>query len=140
MDHRKVLINQLEDTFRAVFRQIRRDLQELFGDEINGSEFGFLKHLIENGPQKPSSLSVKLNVSASHVTNVTDALVRKGWIRRRRSSADKRVIELEITSEGIETCKRVEKNKVDYFRHKFDSLTTEEIETLQQLLQKLHKK
>lgn len=104
---------------------------------MTDSEFVFLKYLATHDPRSPSELSAVLEVSASHVTQVTDSLVKKGWVRRYRSPVDKRVIKLEITPEGSEVFRRMEEKRMEYFHHKFNSFTTQELEILLRLFQKL---
>ncbi|PTX63180.1 DNA-binding MarR family transcriptional regulator [Melghirimyces profundicolus] len=137
MSERLRLTHELERAFRQIFRQLKREINEVLGDEINRSEFVFLKFLVHHGPQKPSTLSSEFEVAASHVTHVTDRLVKKGWVRRRRSESDKRAVELEVTTEGKSVYHQLEKKWLLYFSGKFDSFTTEEMETLLRLFQKL---
>ncbi|EGK06870.1 MarR family winged helix-turn-helix transcriptional regulator [Kroppenstedtia eburnea] len=137
MGNRRELSHQLEREFRQVFRRMKREVHQVLREKMTDSEFVFLKYLATHDPRSPSELSAVLEVSASHVTQVTDSLVKKGWVRRYRSPVDKRVIKLEITPEGSEVFRRMEEKRMEYFHHKFNSFTTQELEILLRLFQKL---
>ncbi|GAB7387149.1 MarR family transcriptional regulator [Bacillaceae bacterium] len=137
MDRRERLMNELELVFRNVFRKMRKDMNELLGEQMTSTEFIFLKMLAEKGPQMVTALAQEFDVTVSHITAVSDRLVKKGWVRRQRSETDRRVVELCITQEGREWVKRIEQKKKEFLQRKFDSFETEEMEILVRLLDKL---
>ena len=49
-----------------------------------------------------SQIASEVNVTSSHITAVTDRLVRKGFVERKRSNSDRRIVYLEITEHGRE--------------------------------------
>ncbi len=53
-----------------------------------------------NKDLKSNGIRPILEVSASHITAVTDALVEKEWITRIRSKEDRRIIRIHITEAG----------------------------------------
>ncbi|SEM98410.1 MarR family winged helix-turn-helix transcriptional regulator [Lihuaxuella thermophila] len=130
-------ILELEQTFRNVVRQIRKDLSEIWGDTLTGAEFAVLKQLQSKSPQIVTALSQEFEVSVSHITHVADQLEKKKLVHRKRSHLDKRVVELHITDEGKKLVGQISEKKMEYLRQKFERLDTEEIETLRRLLQKL---
>lgn len=69
---------ELEQVFRLILRQIRKDLTEIWGDQINGAEFGVLKKL-HKSPQIITALAQEFDVSVSHITHVADQLEKKIW-------------------------------------------------------------
>ncbi|GGE17660.1 hypothetical protein GCM10011571_19240 [Marinithermofilum abyssi] len=137
MTKRHQFIEELEHTLRRVFRTLKKEVNDTLGDEMNATEFNFLRYLTCEGPQKVSALSQKFGVAVSHVTNVADRLVEKKWVQRERSRKDKRVVVLKATPEGKEMFYKMEKKRKEYFRKRFDPFTTDEMETLLKLFQKL---
>ncbi|MCA1036974.1 MULTISPECIES: MarR family winged helix-turn-helix transcriptional regulator [Bacillus] len=127
---------ELERAFRTVFRTLRQEVNKLMGDEVTSNEFTVLK-LIADGPKMASAISKELNVSASHITSVTDSLVRKGYMTRSRSENDRRVVELVLTGTGKELVEKLEEKKSAYLQAKFRSFTEEELDQLVKLFQKL---
>ncbi|PTM58128.1 MarR family winged helix-turn-helix transcriptional regulator [Desmospora activa] len=136
MSERQQLIDELEQAFRQVFRQWKKEIHDVMGKGVNRGQFVILRHLYTHGPQRASALSTEFDVSNSHITQLSDQLVKKEWIERRRSQEDKRVVEMMITATGIEAVEAIEKKRLEYFRHKFDSFTTEEINALLHLIRK----
>lgn len=137
MPDRLECILELEQTFKNVVKQFRKDLRQILGDSLTGAEFAVLKQLESKSPQIVTALSQEFEVSVSHITHVADQLEKKNLVYRKRSQLDKRVVELHISEEGEKLVKEMSKKKREYFRQKFEHLTTEEIETLLRLLHKL---
>ncbi|MDF2606614.1 MAG: MarR family transcriptional regulator [Bacillales bacterium] len=131
-------ILEVEKLMRNIFRIVKSDLSNLFKDDISNNEFIILKILSENSSLKLSDISKLLNVSKAHLTAVTDTLDSNNLILRDRSTKDRRVMNLSITPKGLETLKRLEQIKTDYFINKFKSFTTEELDTLTYMLEKMY--
>jgi DNA-binding MarR family transcriptional regulator len=137
MSNRLDHMMQLEQTFRHVLRTIRKDLAGVFGETINGAEFGVLKLLVTKSPRIVTEIAHEFDVSVSHITHVVDQLVKKKLVERKRSRLDKRVVELHITDDGRKLAEEISRKKLDYFRRKFESFSDEEIAALHNLLKKL---
>ncbi|WP_245602222.1 MarR family winged helix-turn-helix transcriptional regulator [Peribacillus kribbensis] len=134
---RKDKIIELLNFHRQFYRTIRSDLQQIYGSAINGNEFGVLRILHNEGPQKASAISQELKVSASHITNVTDILVKKGYITRRRTENDRRVVEITLTDEGEELYVKLAEKRAEYFNTQFSILSEEELSLFNELYKKL---
>lgn len=137
MEKRHELTLELENAFRQVFRKLKKEIDELLGEHLTSTEFIYLKHLSQKGRQMVSALSQEFDCTVSHVTAVTDRLVKKELVKRQRSETDRRVVELVITPKGKDMVTLIENKKKDYFMQKFEELSTEEMETLLRLFQKL---
>ncbi|CAH0347328.1 HTH-type transcriptional regulator MhqR [Bacillus sp. CECT 9360] len=127
----------LEKEFKSVFRSMRKEFNELFGTEINSNEFLVLKFIAVSGSQKASALSKELDVSASHITTVTDFLVKKDLLTRNRMENDRRVVNFELTDKGKEMIEDLEIKKTEYLARKFGKLTDEELTTFLELIKKI---
>ncbi|MBM7584213.1 DNA-binding MarR family transcriptional regulator [Bacillus pakistanensis] len=99
-----------------------------------------LKHISEKGAMKASDLSKLMEVSASHITAVTDALVEKDYITRQRSNSDRRIVELALTTKGEEMLDFYNQKKLEYFQETFKSFSEDEINQLIRLFEKILKK
>jgi DNA-binding MarR family transcriptional regulator len=130
---------QLEELFRNVFRMMKRDITRLYGKYLSSGELMVLKYLSEHGAMKASDLSKKMNVSASHITSVTDSLTEKGYMTRQRSSVDRRVVEMTLTEKGKDVLEKCLQLKLDYFQEKFNTFSEEELKQLIKLFNKLYK-
>ncbi|QGQ48784.1 MarR family transcriptional regulator [Metabacillus sediminilitoris] len=130
---------EMEALMRSVYKKLRQDMNIVYDKEMSRNEFFILKTLYEQGSKKSSDLSKMLNVSASHITAVTDSLIEKEWIQRVRSEQDRRIVNLHLTEEGKNTLQLFEKKKTDFLLQKFNDLSDQEIENFISLLEKLSK-
>ncbi|MGM0839733.1 MAG: MarR family winged helix-turn-helix transcriptional regulator [Bacillota bacterium] len=128
---------ELEGLFRSVFRMMKSDIRTIFGEFISNGEFWVLQLISENGALKSSEISKRMEVSASHITSITDTLVEKGYITRMRSNEDRRVVELALTPQGEEMLSQCEEKKTLYFQELFVKFDKEEVNHLIELFEKL---
>ncbi|MDQ0214412.1 DNA-binding MarR family transcriptional regulator [Oikeobacillus pervagus] len=134
---RKEKLFILEQLFRQVFRTMRYELRHITGEYLSNNEFFVLKTVHENGAIKASDVSKALDVSASHITSVTDSLVEKNFITRSRSATDRRIVELMITEKGEGILAEMGNVKSLYFQGKFNNFNDEEIQLLIELFKKI---
>lgn len=139
MDERTQLMFQMEMLLRNVYRKLKNEVNKLYGDEITRNEFLILKILGEQGQKKTTDLSKYLEVSASHITAVTDSLLKKKWITRTRSREDRRMIMIDITPLGKEMLKKYEQKKSAYIQKRLQHLSNEELEKIIVLMKKMLK-
>nr|WP_239583408.1 MarR family transcriptional regulator [Metabacillus iocasae] len=129
----------MELLFRTVFRQLRHEIHAVLNAELSPNEFMTLRMLKDLGPQKVTDISKRLNVSASHITAVTDLLISKEFVERKRSEQDRRIVEIVLTEAGKEVFERVEQKKQDYFFDRFQHFTDEEIKIIITLFEKINR-
>ncbi|MGP4078672.1 MarR family winged helix-turn-helix transcriptional regulator [Pseudalkalibacillus sp. R45] len=137
MDNRQQLIGELEKSFRTTFRMFRKEINNLFGDECTSTEFTYLKFIMGKNEVMSSMLSQEFNVATSHITAVTDRLVKRDLVRRKRAENDRRVIYLSLTDKGEELVNFLEKKKHTYMEEKFKNLSDDEMKTLVELFSKI---
>ena len=73
---------------------------EDFPDRLTESQFGILEALLHLGPLCQNELGAKILKSKANVTLVVDNLQRSGLVRRVPHPTDRRMIQVELTSEG----------------------------------------
>lgn len=139
MDNRQRLIWELEKSFRTTFRMFRKELNHLFEDECTSMEFTYLKFIMEKGQVMTSMLSQEFHVATSHITAVTDRLVQREFVTRKRADDDRRVIYLCITDKGRDQVMMLEERKHQYMESKFKNLKNDDMETLLTLFSKMNK-
>jgi len=130
---------EMEALMRNVYRKLRQEMNLVYDNEMSRNEFFILKTLYELGPKKSSDLSKMLNVSASHITAITDSLIEKKWIDRVRSVQDRRIVDIHLTEEGKKTLLLFEKKKTDFLLEKFNEFSEEDIKNFIILFNKLLK-
>jgi DNA-binding MarR family transcriptional regulator len=87
-------------TTSRVFVAIAARSIAAIGLEVTLPQYRLLIVLAGHGPQSLGSLSESLTVSASTATRMCDRLIRKGLVRRRASSHDRREVRLALTAAG----------------------------------------
>lgn len=137
MKSRQDKMYEMESLMRLVYKKVRQEMNQVYDKEMSRNEFFILKNLYELGSQKSSDLSKMLNVSASHITAVTDSLIEKHWIQRVRSVKDRRIVDLHITEDGENKLKLLEKRKTDFLLKKFNTFSDLDVENFITLFNKI---
>ncbi|MEI4829105.1 MarR family winged helix-turn-helix transcriptional regulator [Bacillus sp. CGMCC 1.60114] len=132
-EKREALILDLSISFRKMIRLLQNDINELFSEYMPWNEFSVLRALYWKSPQMASQIASEVNVTSSHITAVTDRLVRKGLVMRKRSDSDRRIVYLEITDSGKEVAEKLENVRKEYYREKFQDWSDQEIEMVLEL-------
>ncbi|MCM3162978.1 MarR family winged helix-turn-helix transcriptional regulator [Metabacillus litoralis] len=139
MNNRQEKMYEMEALMRDVYKKTRHEMNQVYDNEMSRNEFFILKTLYELGPKKSSDLSKILNVSASHITAVTDSLIEKNWIERVRSVKDRRIVDIHLTEDGKSILEQYEKKKTDFLLEKFNDFSDEDIANFIILFKKLLK-
>lgn len=84
---------------RALVAVAARSLA-VVADDVTLPQYRALVLLAGQGPQGTAALAASLGVSPSTVTRMCDRLVRKGLVRRRVASRDRRQVRLGLTEAG----------------------------------------
>lgn len=100
-------------------------------------QFGTLEALYHLGPLSLGELAEKLLVTGGNVTYVMDRLEDQGLVYRFRRPDDRRVIQARLTPEGRELVAEVFPGHASYVEHLSRHLSTDEQETLADMLKTL---
>ncbi len=95
--NQKVL--ELEEIFQEVGLHLTGKVFQDSDSKLTHPQFFTLKRL-KAGPATVSEVAEYLGVSLSAVTSMADRLVKTGYICRKRSDHDRRLVWLELTPEG----------------------------------------
>lgn len=136
-NNREQLMEDLSINFFAMFRTLRNDLGKIFENYIPLNEFLVLRILGKNEKEMVSRVAGELHVSNSHITAVSEKLIKKEFVTRSRSTTDRRVVYLEITGKGKELVVEMERQKKMYLKQKFSALSDSEIEAMISISSKL---
>ncbi|MCM3127574.1 MarR family winged helix-turn-helix transcriptional regulator [Paenibacillus provencensis] len=74
---------------------------KILDNELTSSQYFILRTLAREGPQTSTYFAGSLDVTMPAITNLSNKLVRKGYIERRSSESDRRKIVLHITEQGM---------------------------------------
>lgn len=101
------------------------------------SEIAVLLLLSLRGAIPMSELSEKLGAPLSTMTSIAKRLVRKGYIERRKSSQDQRIILVQPTAQGQELIVRVRDRVEEVFSRVQAAFTADELNQFLSLAMKL---
>lgn len=105
--------------------------------DLTISQFGTLEILYHCGPLCPSELAGKLLKSGGNMTLVIKNLERDGFVRRVRSTQDKRYVTIELTPQGREFISKLFPRVAESIREQFSVLTREDQAALSRLCKAL---
>ncbi len=126
---------RLSSCERSIEQRLRSHLSENF--DVTLPQFEVLCELDRRGaPVVMSRLSEQLDMTSSNLTGVVDRLERKGLVERFRSSTDRRVQHIEMTSKGRTAHAEIAADNVLWVARAFTELTDKEVTQLQKLLLK----
>ena len=103
----------------------------------SGSQFGVLEILYHLGPLQPAVIGKKFFTSRPNVTQILDALERRGLVRRSRCDGDRRQIDVYLTDAGRAVIEPLFAEHVRTVVRTMSVLSAEEQETLSALLKRL---
>ncbi|CCQ96079.1 putative Uncharacterized HTH-type transcriptional regulator YpoP [[Clostridium] ultunense Esp] len=135
---REVMIGTLIQLLHRFFRKIKLEMNQLT-EELTVSDFHVLKIIHEESPVNISEIAKRLQVSLSHVTNISDRLINKGLIDRIRSHEDRRVVMLTILPRGEEMMSELQRRRIEYLKHLLENVSDEELEELITIFAKIFK-
>jgi DNA-binding MarR family transcriptional regulator len=82
-------------------------------------------------------LSSEIGHNMGALTRVVDELERRGYVKRQRSRRDRRAVEIAITATGAQHAQSARRVLVELLNQLVAPYTTQEVDTLIQLLQRL---
>lgn len=98
----------LEETLNDLLVKLFKDILEIEAKSLITEEFKDISyndmHIIEavgiEEPRNMKTVAKLMSVTTGTLTKAMDALCEKGYVLRRRSTEDKRVVELRLTDKG----------------------------------------
>ncbi len=106
-------------------------------EDLTASQFGVMETLLHLGPLCQGTLSQKLLRSTGNMTMVIDNLEKRGLVRRERSTEDRRMVTIYLTTSGKELIERIFPKQAAAITEEMSVLTSEEQEELGRLCRKL---
>ncbi|ULT55032.1 MarR family transcriptional regulator [Neobacillus drentensis] len=128
---------QLMQTSKAVHDRMKEEMSK---NKLNIPEFSVLEVLYQKGKQTIQQIGNCILISSGSMTYVIDKLEQKGLLNRSDCPNDRRAIHVSLTDEGNEFMDKIMPNYHQVVDDMFDSLNSEEAETLVRLLKKVRNK
>ena len=139
MDNEKLntYIRRLEDVFQGFLRRLHHELGKNKVDGITGSQFFVMKKIHYRGRSTVTDVAEDLGVSLSAITSLVDKLCKVGLVLRQRDENDRRLVWLELTSEGNEILNRCLASRRQVVGRYLEQLPDEDLEQLLRIYERL---
>ncbi|NUS41007.1 MAG: MarR family transcriptional regulator [Terrabacter sp.] len=121
----------LSNDIRLACMRISRRVRFESDRELPPHQFSVLARL-DDTPRTNSELAEIEQVSAPSMKRTTSALVEAGYIARADDPTDGRQVILSLTAEGRKVLRRIRRHRDEWLLARFETLTDEERELLQQ--------
>ncbi len=101
------------------------------------SDFAVLEALLHKGPQPVNTIGRRVLLTSGSITAAVDRVERKGFVERRASPKDRRVVEVHLTELGREHISRAFQQHATALEEIFNCLTEHERREFYQLIKKV---
>ncbi|MBR0575522.1 MarR family transcriptional regulator [Proteiniclasticum sp. BAD-10] len=102
MEKSKIVLNELlVDLFHDILEIEEKVLRD-HGSDLSITEMHTIHAVGEGNPRTMTEISRDLNVTMGTLTTGIDKLIRKGYVVRKRTEEDKRIVLVELTDQGVE--------------------------------------
>lgn len=128
---------EFEHLYVEMQRKISAEWHRRLDPLISGSQAAILRKLEQHGPQKISTLAEGLCITPGAVTSLSDKLISNGYAQRKRGTGDRRVVQLEITDQGLEVLRLFKAEIKNTINHFFAGLSDEDINHLLRIFQQV---
>ena len=128
------------DTVHVVLRLTRhlvRYWKALQGQEVTGRQIATLRYLLERGPSTIGDLSSYLFINDSSTSEHVSKLEKSGFVSRKRSIEDNRVVRVSLTKEGAEFASHAPLGGVPLLREKLKGLPQAELRRIRSAVERL---
>lgn len=123
--------------FEQKFRQLDAEATNGPHGDLSMQELRVIEYLGETNQRIMKDLANFLMLAGNSVTSLVDNLEKKGFVRRQRSTEDRRVIHVELTPEGQKLHESARHEKMTMLRFLLGGLTMAERVTFLQLFRKM---
>jgi len=104
---------------------------------LSHHELFLIEVLGDVGSTKMKDAALKVGIAVNTLTGIVDQLESRGFVTRVRSQTDRRVVFLELTTQGKTIFKSAAKAKSEFHRATLSSLSPHERSTLLELFRKM---
>ncbi|MBO1263645.1 MarR family transcriptional regulator [Proteiniclasticum sp. SCR006] len=137
MNQSKIILNELlVNLFHDILEIEEKSLRDN-GSDLTITEMHTIHAVGDERPRTMTEISRDLNVTMGTLTTGVDKLIKKGYLVRKRTEEDKRVVLVELTDKGLGAKKMHDAFHQDMITSVIDTLNPEEESILIQALEKL---
>lgn len=130
MDNNNNLFFHFEELFWDVSRKMGYIWKQIFEASFPGSQSYIMFKLELSGRMRMSELADSLHLTPGAVTISSDKLIDHGYITRIRDDKDRRVVYLEMTSNGKEALNELRNSGRQLMKNVFSELSETDLQRL----------
>ena len=134
----KVLNELLVDTFNDILEIEQRALQSGSFSDLSVTEIHTIEAIGMYTPRTMTEVACSLNITLGTLTAAINNLVKKGYVERKKSEADRRIVNIQLTKKGKLAYRVHQKFHTDMVKATIEGLTEEEEGILVKSLEKLN--
>ncbi|HHY12595.1 MAG TPA: MarR family transcriptional regulator [Firmicutes bacterium] len=134
---RKILIDRIDKLIHLVAGKFGREIAQAVEGNMSMSQFLVLRFIAQSGPARVSQIAQKMQVTSSAVTFLTDKLVDKELIGRKRDKTDRRVVLVFVTEKGASLLEELEASRRAAAERLLSNLSDVELSSIVTILDKL---
>jgi len=131
-----------EKIYQAMQKFQKLGMTSKFASELPRSEIKMLKMINLDTSQNEgvtiSTLSERLEISKSAVSQMINVLEDKGYVERITTKNDRRIVYVRLTESGEQSLEKSLQSLLKHLNQVFDKMGEEDTETLLELLNKLY--
>jgi DNA-binding MarR family transcriptional regulator len=132
---------ELWQDIRAIYRTALKRLNARLGEEgLTYPQYSVLLAIGQNGPMQMNRLSDYMLVAPANVTGLVDRLERRGYVKRKRQTMDRRLYVITLTEKGEGVFRKVSSRFQQYARGLSSGLSESEIDDALSALKKVRRR
>lgn len=108
--------------------------------DLSRAQVGMLFMLHHHSHTNVNQVAQFLGVTKSAASQLLDPLVSKNLVSRRHDDKDRRIVRLDLTEDGSELIKQLNRHKYAGIRSALDSLSSQDLKVMAELHQKINHK
>jgi DNA-binding MarR family transcriptional regulator len=116
---------------------IARTDQALKALDLTSQQIGVIMLLASGRAHTPFELSREMTYDSGSMTRMLDRLEKKGFVMRERSEADRRIVELKLTQQGVDAAAQLPRIGATVLNEQLNGFSRDELDTLTGLLGRL---
>ncbi|MCI9612224.1 MAG: MarR family transcriptional regulator [Eubacterium sp.] len=137
MDTERTLNRLLVQFFKYIMEIEERKLITDEFREITYNDMHIIEAIGLDQPKKMSEIAKIMSVTTGTLTKAVNSLERKGYVKRRRSEQDKRVVNMMLTKRGELAYRHHERFHQDMIAFILEHVSEEESQVLRRSLERL---
>lgn len=132
-------VKEIERNLRRIDHIIRKEGRLILKDyNITVPQFEALQYLIHHENMTIGELSQKMHLAFSTITDLIDRMEKADLVSRMKDPNDKRIVRLKVLPKGTDVIEKVLSRRIEFLYGKLVSLTDEEKDKLDTVLQTLY--